>query len=324
MDNKVDINITELSKQKNNKYKSSQLVLQLSGKNVNSILVNTLRRGSLLLVPTYGFCRESILIEKNTSIFDNDYMRLRLSQLTIPNLKYDTFNLPNKYWKNINYGDLTREKDPRDKKKIELYINITNNSNELLNVTTDHIKIYEDGVELKDHFKHIAPILIVPLRPSQSFICRCVGVLGIGKVNDTWASCSNCFYEELDEHKYNLTLESQGQLEEYEILRRICKLLIEKIEDLSHIIKEKYSKNTDDNTLYIKLENEDHTLGNFINDILQDLDNVEFSGISKPDLLVDEVTIKLISTKNNPVDAVLVAFNKAKNILVKMLSLLPK
>jgi hypothetical protein len=48
----------------------------LPGKSVNPVLVNTLRRLSYDYVPIYAFPGESIQIEKNTSIFNNDYFLL--------------------------------------------------------------------------------------------------------------------------------------------------------------------------------------------------------------------------------------------------------
>ena len=38
-------------------------------------------------------------IEENSSRFDNDYMRMRISQFTIPNIKNDIVYLEDSFWK---------------------------------------------------------------------------------------------------------------------------------------------------------------------------------------------------------------------------------
>ena len=77
-----DLKIVQIHKQEFKNLQNSQLVLEISGDNSNYTLVNTLRRLALDYIPTYAFPKETILIEKNNSIFDNDYMSLRLSQMT--------------------------------------------------------------------------------------------------------------------------------------------------------------------------------------------------------------------------------------------------
>src|SRR5579885_2835589 len=131
----IDIKITQLHKQEFKNLQSSQLIIEISGKSVNSALVNTFRRISYDYIPTYAFPTESIYIEKNTSIFNNDYMKLRLSQMTIPNIVNKIYYLEDKYWKNIKYDNPERDKHPNDKKILEFYVNAINNTNEIMNVT---------------------------------------------------------------------------------------------------------------------------------------------------------------------------------------------
>jgi DNA-directed RNA polymerase subunit L len=47
-------------------------------------------------------------------------------------------------------------------------------------------------------------------------------------------------------------------------------------------------------------ENEDHTLGNLLNEYLQENKNVLYSGLSKPNLVVDTIIIKFETIKNDP------------------------
>lgn len=299
----IDIKIKQIHKQDSKNLQASQLIIEFSGLTVNSSLVNTIRRLSYDHIPTYAFPTENITIEKNSSIFNNDYMKLRLSQITIPDINNNIYFLEDRYWKDINFNDPEREKHIDDKKILELYVTVTNNTNEIMNVTTEDVKIFENGEELKNKFDPKFPCLIIQLRPSEVFSCRCVGVLGIGKINNIWAGASNCYYDELDEHKFKFTIESQGQMDEYEILHKGCKALKEKINIVKKVILDKYNipqiKGT--NKLKIIIENEDHTIGNIINEYLQNNKNILYSGMSKPDLLVDNIIIKFVSVKNDPI-----------------------
>ena len=56
----------------------------------------------------------------------------------------------------------------------------------------------------------------------------------------------------------------------------------------------------------IKITNEDHTIGNLINEGLQDSNDIDFCGASKPDLLIKEIILKLLCNNKNP----MMIFNK--------------
>ena len=324
---KVNIKITQIDKQEAKGLKCSYLKLNFSGKSVNYALINTFRRLSLLYIPTYAFTKELIFIEENTSIFDNDYMRLRLSQLTLPNIKNHIITLSENIWKDVEYGDPNREKHPDDKKKLELFLNIENDTTEIKNVTSNDLRYFDDNEEKKNPFDEKYPLLLIQLRPGEKISCRLLAALGLGKRNDIWAAAANAFYEEIDENNYDLTIESQGQMNEYEILMKSCQIYIKKLEDIKQFVGNKFNNSSikEKNELIIKLENEDHTLGIALNYFLQQNKNIMFSGLSKPDLLIDEIKIKLVSAKKNPlepffetIDFLLQLFNDIQNQLVKL------
>lgn len=310
----IDIKIKEVSKQEFKNLQQSQLVIELSGKTTSLALVNTLRRLAYDHVPTYAFPTDSITIDKNTSIFDNDYMRLRLSEITIPNVSNKVNYLDDQYWRNVDYSNPEREKHPDDNKVLELYINVINDTKEVMNVTTEYARVFENGAEV-NKFDPKFPLLIIQLRPNESFSCRCVGSLGIGKVNHIFSAAGNAYFDN-DKDKYILTLESQGQLDEYEILYKSCIALKEKLHITKELIKNQYDSPMvkNEKTLRLELPNEDHTLGNIINDFLQDHKEVLFSGISKPSLLLDKMVITMKTIKNNP----LIPITETIDYLVKV------
>ncbi len=300
--NAIDIKIKEVSKQPFSGLKQGQLVLELGGKTVNSAVVNTLRRLAFNDVPTYAFDVNSINIEKNTSIFNNDYMRLRIEQMTIPRIDIPISYLPNKYWESVNYGDPAREKHPKDDSDIEMVINVENKTINNLNVTTNDIKLYMNNEEIK-RFDPKFPHLIVQLRPNELFKCQAKAVLGIGQANNIWSSVATSFFDE-DEKTGNflLTLESQGQMDEYEILYKACDIMNTKLENIKSDLSQKFDDSvTKKNRVIIKLENESHTVGSVLNEFLQQNKNVAFSGLARKDLLINEVEITLVSVSINPV-----------------------
>lgn len=300
---KIDINITESSKQVFEELYASKLILDFKGTTVNSSLVNTIRRLSNDWVPTYAFHTSHINITSNTSIYDNDYMRLRISQIVIKDISNDIYYLEDKYWKDVDYFSPDRPKHPKDDKVCEFYINATNDTNEVKSITTKDVKLYEDGEELVNKFDNKYPSLILHLRPGESFNCRCVAALGIGKVDSIWMASGNTFFTEVNDNTFELTLESQGQYDEYEILHKSCQILKEKINLTKTLVDDQFlntknKTNKTDNTIKIILINEDHTLGAVINEYLQDHPDTLFAGLSKPNLLIDEMIIEFSTKKN--------------------------
>ena len=118
----LDFKVKELKKQPFKKYDGSELHLNITGNDVNHVIINTLRRAVLDLVPTYAFVAESIIIEENTSIFDNDELKNRLSGIPIFDVDVPVTLMSEDYWKNINYSDPERKKHPDDNKSLEMYI----------------------------------------------------------------------------------------------------------------------------------------------------------------------------------------------------------
>jgi DNA-directed RNA polymerase subunit L len=298
----IDIEINQIHKQEFVDLQPSQLTLGLSGKSLNATVVNTLRRLCYDYVPVYAFPVENIIIERNTSIFNNDEMKLVLSQIVTPDIHIPIYGLDDVFWKDVVFSNPERVKHPQDKKILELYINIENNTKDILNVTTEHVKLYEDGIELKDKFNHKFPCLIVQLRPNEVFSCKCSAVLGIGKLNAIWYAAGNAFCKEINENKYELMIESQNQMDEYEILHKACRVLKDRINSIKNLMKDKYDKDIMEKTnmLEIQLDNEDHTVGGIINRCLQDNKNIEFSGVAKPNLLIDNMLIRFKTKKNDP------------------------
>ncbi len=295
----IDINVKQIHKQPFENLRSSQLKLEITGNTTNYCLINALRRICIQDIPTYASCKKSITIEKNTSIFDNDYMKLRLSQLIIPNMQVNIPFLEDKYWKDVDFGDPNRIKHPNDDNIIEMYVNVTNETNSNFNVTSNHSKLYLNGEPIK-RFNEKFPLLLIQLKPNQTFSCRCIHVLSIGKLNNIWAGGNIYYeYEESDEHKFIMTLESQGQMDEYELLYKACIIMKEKLNIIRFKLKD---ITTTESNLSIELWDEDSTMGELINTYLQDHDKIQFAGVKKPNLLIDMMVITYVTDAKKPLE----------------------
>ena len=148
----ININIKEIKHMKFHELHGSSLVLEFSGESLNIKHINAIRRVSMDDIPVYAFPAELIKIECNNTIFNNDYMRLRLSQIPILNFDNDLDYLDNKYLNmEINFDNPNFIKYEKEK-LIEIYINSYNNTPDNINVTTNDIIYIEDGEPVKKYF----------------------------------------------------------------------------------------------------------------------------------------------------------------------------
>ena len=296
---KFDINAELIEKHKSNGLDASWLSIKLYGKDLNIKLINSLRRCICDDLPTYAIPPELINIDINTCVaFNNDYMRLRLSLLPVYGVDSNLFFLPEKYWKNVNLNDIKREKHANEE-LVEMYINVHNNSSEIMNVTTENIKMNVAGEQISPYSKKY-PILIVKLKPNDRFKCNMKAVLGVGSKHAIWQSAKNAYYDEIEDKKdnyYKFTLEGNQQSDEKEILIRGCKYLIKRIDDIKLDFENKIKSKEilPEKKIHFHLQNENHTLGEILNYEFQDHKDILGSGLVKPDYLIKAIIIKIES-----------------------------
>ena len=300
---------------------SSQLKLEITG--INSITANTLRRIIQDDLPIYAFPSELIKIEQNTSTFNNDQMRDHLSQLPILDQDSGISYLDPMYWKEIDYKNLEREKDEHEK-IIDLYVNVHNVSPEVMNVTIDNAKIFVDGEQIDMWKNYKTKPLLIQLKPDATFKCHMRSALGTGERNAIWSAGLAFPYE--DGNKIIFTLESFGQMDEYTLLIKACDYINHKLSELKKQIEKNVTEGKLPNKkiIFIELEDEDFTLGNIVNDLLQDHPNIIFSGVAKPDHLIKAIRIKVecddkfpspIKPLYNVIDELVDRFNTIKSQL---------
>lgn len=331
--NKIDIDIKEINKVDNKIMKkkigtthqyeftvptSSKLVLSFSGSDNDHIVVNTLRRVALDDIPIFAFHKDLIKISANNSVFNNDYLVLRFSQLPIINVKNDLYYLEEKYWKNVDFSDPKREIHPSEI-NIEAALNVYNDTNQIRNVTTNDLRFYQDNNEIPFKYNTDCPILLVQLRPAETIKCSFKACLGVGELDAIFSAANNVYYDDnttdeitgkTKENKNNLIslfVESNGQMSEYDILIKACNNIIHRLNLIKKQIDNKIKTKliTPNKEMIFYFEDEDHTLCNILNFAFQNHKNIIYSGVGKPDHLQRLMHIKIAcdDSLKNPVDA---------------------
>jgi DNA-directed RNA polymerase subunit L len=282
---------------KKNKIDNYNFDIDLEGNDVNHVIINTLRRVILSLIPVYAY--NIIDIKKNTSVFNNDQIRLRINNFPVFNIKNkkDTLQhidrLKRNFYNKLDMNDFSdKDQDLPSLENITMYCDAKNEKEELLNVTTDMCKFYNEEEEIKNIYDK--PLLICKLKKNEEINFTAKTVLGFGLVNSIWTTTDNCPFDEIDENKFNFKFTSEGQIKAKDIFERAINIIINMLNKYKKLIV-KNNQNTDDNKGEIIIDNEDHTLGNLISRSLQNHKNIEFAGYKVKHLLIKEIIIKYIT-----------------------------
>ena len=349
--NKLDINVKLIEHKKISDDSSNFLKINISGSIINYIILNTLRRVIYELIPAYAFTNENIIIEKNTSIFNNDYMRLRLINFPIWGIINDIDTLDQletlENNANTNTFDMKKEtfetlKSYEEKKIMEridvftMKIDIKNNTPNILNVTTSQATFIYKGNVIESPYKK--ELLIIKLKPGEEFLATCYSTLHIPIKKINFLQCSACNYEQINDTSFDFYIESSKQITEKNLLIRACMIVIKKITNLNNSIITKLSEynNNDKKDNYdiiedvnreqdtnklnhltqgiLKIEHESHTFGNIITRLLQDDEDITFAGFKIDQLLIKELTISYKTNGKNIKDI----FNRITSKCIKI------
>ncbi len=321
----MNIDIKEIKHTTDN-YDSTCLVLDISGKDAHHSIINSLRKVCIDQIPIYALDRGKIKILRNNSVYDNTEMEVRLSQLPIKRVPNNVVYLPLKYYKNVNFADLKLEKHPDDNTDIELYLNAKNVGPEKIKyVTTDDLRISLNNeiITNKTMYKGKEPITLIELRVGEEFECSMKGVLAVGELNSIFNS-SNSYYKQLKENShYVFTIESNGQMDEYELLLRGIKIIVEKLKIIKENIENLQYEMiiSENNSINLIIKNEDHTCGGPLNYVLQSMSEVEFSGVYLPNLMEKNIAITCLIDKKYKITDI---FSKAIDNTIKLYNSIEK
>jgi DNA-directed RNA polymerase subunit L len=221
---------------------NNYLILGFKGQDINNVIMNTLRRVIMELVPTYGYDKKDINIIKNTSIYNNDYMRLRLSHFPVIGINndFETINRSSdlEYEANIStfekkIDDLDEIEKRKNAEKLEksqnltMSLNINNTTNTVLCVTTNDkfAKFYYKGIPIQSPYKD--DLLIIKLKPGEEFNCTTISTLNIGLKGANFMPNAVCIFTEPEDKdgEYSLNIESIKQMTEQDIIIRACSII---------------------------------------------------------------------------------------------------
>ena len=293
-------------------YETSYCKLMFTGKDVNFVLMNTIRRIILTIIPVYAFDDKDINIIKNTSIFNNDQLRLRLSNIPIY-CKYNN-NLINQHdtiekFKELEYKanlsatdiDKTIISEQEDiTNNLTITVNIKNDSNvDILNVMSNNInvKYFLNKQQIKNIYEK--PILFLQLQPLQNISFTMISSLNNAYYNAIFRCCSKCHYEEINDNKFIFELHSRRQISEKDIIIRACEILIIKINYMQELLIKKINENVE----YFKngniiIEGEQHTLGNLLSSHLQEHNDIIFAAYKIENPNINQVEFIYKTDKN--------------------------
>lgn len=290
---KSDIDISVNSYLNDTSFKANHLYLNFEGKDVNHVILNTIRRVILEDIPSNAFNINNINISKNLSIYNNNYMCNRIENLPLIGINYpldlDEYNKLRNYTRGKNL--LLDEKEEENESEVTIYCNIKNNKDSILNVTSDDIEFYRKDKKIKSFYEN--PILLIKLKMNEEFEFSAKSDRGVAMNHSRYSTVGVCCYEMINDKKFLFKIEPRGQLGIYDILDRCCEIIKFRL----RLILEKVSKTkfTSDNHGKILLGNEDHTFGSILARGLQDHKNIEFAGYRMDHLLIRDVTIEYIT-----------------------------
>jgi DNA-directed RNA polymerase subunit L len=301
----LDISVRLNNYRPHDDIRRGRLELLCSGKDMNDQFMNGLGRIAMKRVPTYAFAYDLIKIEKinqesgyhDSVPFNHDYMRDRMKNTPPMNVDPMIAFLHERHWKNVDYLSPDREVHEAEK-RVEAQIDAKNATDDIVNITTNDMKVYIDN-ELTSIYSQQAPLLLISLKPKEAFKCNMRAVLGIG-LNDTcWDACSNFWYDqETVPDKTIVCFESASRFDEFILVDRALEYFRIKTKLLKDEINRMFllEKNPLDR-FQITINDEDHTMGEAINYEFQSHPDILKSSCAKPDHLVRQIVIDVVAFK---------------------------
>jgi DNA-directed RNA polymerase subunit L len=263
---------------------NSRLEFELKG--VSYTIVNTLRRVVLSRIPIYGF--NKITISENTSVFNNNYMKLRIRNMPVfginadnpifvPIIKKETVVEEN----DLAEVDVNPENDMVNSsslKQLTMYVDYVNNSNEIITVGSDDCKFYYMEKQINSPYPINIPI--IKLQPTQKIKMSAITELGIEDISSIYSPVSIFTYKQLSADNFIVIMESRGQLNEKQILQYAYDNIRMILDNFLKLVPD-----IDDIQGKLQVNDADHTLGNIIAEGLMNHKKVKFGGYNSPHLL---------------------------------------
>lgn len=296
----TSVKVTNIIEEPDIKYfGTNSLRFTLTGSDVNHIFSNTIIRTIYSLVGCFAFHQDNITFTKNSSIFDPTHMKIRITNLAICFKDYEhDIMFPdfaekcvqaeiehdsNKTLTEIELIDKNNAKQASMINNIHMFVDAKNNGDDILNVTSNsqYVTFHKDGKVIPDIFPR--PVQIVQLNPGKEINFVAKSDFSIPMVHNCYSTVHKCMHCEIDDHTYLFTVKSHRQIPERQIIKEACNIIIIKLNN----VREKFIKALQeipekDSPIEIRLENENHTMGEIVNRGIQDHPKTRSCGCHMP------------------------------------------
>ena len=283
---------------------NSRLEFNLSGANIDYIVANTIRRTILSDIPIYTF--NEFKFEKNTSIFHNNYLKLRFRHIPVWGIDNNIDNNDNqKIIKTVFNPDDEEDVLPDEVeleadstvnssslKQLTMYVNYKNKTDNITTVTSSDAIFYYNEKQIASPYK--IPIPLVKLQAKQEIIFSAITNIGTEAINSMYSAVCVVGYKQKDDNSeckdLDFFLESRGQLKEKRILQVALINIERKLKSFLKVISESTNDEHTDEGI-ISVNNEDHTLGNLISRGMQLHKDISFAGYNMPHPLANKFNL---------------------------------
>lgn len=297
--------------------------VNIKGDDINFVLVNAIRRILLEDIPGYAFNEKKINIKSNSSIYNNDYLRNRIENFPINGIEnifnideYD--NLKNLVLKKEVIDDvdelenqfLTEDgivsnnesnKSLKNINQLNMYVNMKNENDDVMNVTTDNCNFFINGETKKNIYKN--PLLICKLKKGEEIELSAIVDKNIPEFHSKYSVVGSCVYDQKNEKEFLFKFDNRSDFKNVDILVIACDILIFRLKKfLRKIENEKFTTDTHGK---IVINNESHTLGNLIGRALQDNNNIEYAAYKKDHLLINDITLEYVTNGSKTINEIL-------------------
>lgn len=310
---KIDIDVKNKSFLEDNTFTPNHVHCTIKGKSINHVIINTLRRIILEDIPNYSFNSDKIKIIKNTSVYNNDYMRNRIENLPLFGINFPLNLKEYEIIRKYSRGRKSYE-EVMDRKKIEedndditkhafsIYCNFKNSTDSIQDVTSNDLEYYKDRQKIQSIYPN--KVLINRLKPGEEFEFSASVDKGIALNHSRYSVVGVCIFEMIKENEFLFKMEPRGSLKIKDIFERAFKIInFRLLTYLNKIMKLKFSEK---NSGKIILNNEDHTFGNLLTRGLQDHKNIDFAGYKLEHLLIRDVIIEYNTNGGKTIKEILV------------------
>ena len=308
--------------------------VNIKGDDINFVLVNALRRILLEDIPGFAFNDKKISIKANSSVYNNDYLRNRIENFPIHGIN-NIFNIDE--YNNLKDlvlkkeivdevdeienqlltedGIVSNNEDNKSLKNISLlnmYVNMKNENDDIMNVTTDNCNFFINGESKKNIYKN--PLLICKLKKGEELELSAIVDKNIPEFHSKYSVVGSCVYEQIKDNEFLFKFDNRSDIKNNEILSIACEVLIFRLKNfLKKIEKEKFTTDTHGKII---INNESHTLGNLIGRALQDSNNIEFAAYKKDHLLINDITLEYVTNGSKTINEILnICLTKQINLL---------